>query len=137
MGELIETTQAITSTIHCGFITMLSLRNSLSKYCTVPRSCRNCMALLTQTHKKLHKIKPLGISNFHICPYKCSLMRPEIALFHKNDHNSCIYFMIINRKQAPRLKLIPKAMEHFVAFSMCICRMSSIFCTSLFSWFHY
>lgn len=48
MGDcLTDTTQAITLTIHCGLITTLSRRKSLSKYCTVPRSSRNLMACFT------------------------------------------------------------------------------------------
>ena len=46
IGEfLTETTHAMTSTIHWGLITTRSRKNSLSKYCTVPKSCRKFTAL--------------------------------------------------------------------------------------------
>ena len=44
--SLTETTFAITSTIHCGLMTTLSRKKSVSKYCTVPKSFKNCTASL-------------------------------------------------------------------------------------------
>lgn len=62
IGEsLTETTQAITSTIHWGLITMCSLRKSLSKYWTVPRSCRNWTA------RRICMTKPQQCDSIFMC----------------------------------------------------------------------
>jgi hypothetical protein len=64
IGEsLTETTQAITSTIHWGLITTWSLRNSLSKCCTVPRSWRNlnaCVVWKGRVYRSFLKIIRCG-----------------------------------------------------------------------------
>ena len=57
MGEfLMDTTHAMTSTIHCGLMTTLSRRNSLSKNWMVPRSCRKNNARLICAKNK-HKLR--------------------------------------------------------------------------------